>query len=168
MSEQDEVYSSKISYKGYFTFRDFYQFCYNWLSEEAGLTVEETEYGEKIAGPTKEIKFKWACTKKVTDYFQFEIKLDFRIDQLAEVEINKGGAKVKTNSGSVAIKLKASLVRDYEGKFETSSRMKLWRGIYEKWIISQRVAEFEDKLSGMADEFLGQAKSFLDLESADK
>lgn len=168
MSEQDEVYSSKISYKGYFRFKDFYSFCYNWLSEEAGLNVAETEYSEKISGPVKNISFKWAGTKEVTDYFQFEVKLDFKIDELAEVEINQGGAKVKTNSGSVSLKVKASLVRDYDGKFETSGRMKLWRGIYEKWIISQRVAEFEDKLAGLADGFLGQAKAFLDLESADK
>jgi len=168
MSEQDEVYSSKISYKGYFNFKDFYQFCYNWLTEEKGMEVEESEYGEKIGGPTKEVKFKWICNKDITDYFQFEIKLDFRIGQLSEVEVNRGGAKVKTNSGSITLKLKSSLVRDYDGKFETSGRMKIWRGIYEKWIISQRIEEFEDKLSGISDEFLGQAKSFLDLESADK
>ncbi|MDP3966134.1 MAG: hypothetical protein Q8Q04_01235 [archaeon] len=168
MSEQDEVYSSKISYKGYFSFKDFYAFCYNWLAEEAGLDVAENEYGEKISGPSKSIGFKWGCTKEVTDYFQFEIKLDFKVDGLTEAEINKGGVKIKTNSGSISVKLKASLVRDYEGKFETSGKMKIWRGIYEKWIISQRVAEFEDKLSGIAEGFLSQAKAFLDLESADK
>ncbi|MCR4327643.1 MAG: hypothetical protein NUV46_03620 [Nanoarchaeota archaeon] len=168
MSEQDEVYSSKISYKGFFRFKDLYSFCYNWLSEEAGLSVDEGEYSEKISGPIKNISFKWTASKEVTDYFQFEVKLDFKVDELSEVEANIGGAKVKTNSGGVTIKVKASLVRDYEGKFETSGKMKLWRGIYEKWIISQRVSEFEDKLAGLADEFLSQAKAFLDLESANK
>jgi len=166
MSEQDEVYSSKVSYSGFFSFKDFYAFCYNWLTEEAGFDVEETEYSEKIGGPTKDIKFKWTGTKYVTDYFEFEVKADFDVRGLSETEINKGGKKMKTNEGSVTMKVKASLVRDYDGKFETSAKMKLWRGIYEKWIISQRVAEFEDKLSGLADGFLGQAKSFLDLEGA--
>jgi hypothetical protein len=168
MSESDEVYSSKISYDGVFSFKDLYKFCYNWLSEEAGLSVEEGEYSEKISGPTKDIKFSWKGTRKVTDYFEFEVKASFDVKKLSEVEINQGGAKVKTNQGSVTIKASANLIRDYEGKFETSSKMKVWRGIYEKWIISQRVTEFEDKLSGLADGFLSQAKAFLDLESADK
>jgi len=168
MSEQDEIYASKISYKGIFNFKEFYQFCYNLLSEESGLDVSETEYSERIMGPTKSIAFKWVCTKEITDYFQYEIKIGFNVDGLSEVEINKGGAKVKTNQGKVDLKLSGSLVRDYDGKFETSSRMKIWRGIYEKWIISQRIEEFEGKLSEICDEFLGQAKSFLDLESADK
>ena len=166
MAEQDEVYSSKISYKGFFNFKDFYTFCYNWLAEELGLDVGEGEYSEKISGPVKNIGFKWTATKEVTDYFQFEIKLDFKVEGLTEVEINQGGAKVKTNSGGITIKVKASLVRDYKGKFETSGKMKIWRGIYEKWIISQRVSEFEEKLSEIADELLSQAKAFLNLESA--
>jgi len=166
--EKDDVYASKLKYKGYFNFKDFYGFCYNWLTEELGMNVTENEYSEKITGPTKEVAFKWTCKSKVTDYFAFEIKLAFRILQLSEVEINKGGVKVKTNSGDITIKLKAILIKDYDGKFETSGRMKIWRGIYEKWIISQRVTQFEDKLTGMADDFLGQAKAFLDLEGADK
>lgn len=168
MPESEEVYKSKLKYKGYFNFKDFYAFCYDWITEEFGMSVTETEYGEKISGPTKEVAFKWTCEKKVTDYFKFEIKLEFRVLQLSEVEINKGGVKTKTNSGDLTIKAKGTLIRDYDGKFETSGRMKLWRGIYEKWIISQRVTQFEDKLSGMVDEFLGQSKAFLDIESANK
>ncbi|MBS3084702.1 hypothetical protein J4411_02205 [Candidatus Pacearchaeota archaeon] len=164
MSEKDEIYSSKISYDGIFNFREFYTFCHNWLTEESGLEVVETEYSEKIAGPAKEIKFKWTATKDVTDYFRFEIKIGFSVRPLTEIEVNQGGEKVKTNKGKIEIKVTANLERDYDGKFETSGKMKIWRGIYEKWIISQRVAEFEDKLSGMSDEFLGQAKSFLALE----
>jgi hypothetical protein len=55
------------------------------------------------------------------------------------------------------------LVKDYEGKFEKTAKMKLWRGIYEKWIVGGRVKEFEDKLTDNCDEFLGQAKAFLDI-----
>jgi len=168
MSEAEEVYKSKLKYRGYFNFKDFYTFCYNWLTEELGMNVTENEYSEKISGPTKEVSFRWTCKKEVTDYFAFQMVVGFRVLQLSEVEINKGGVKVKTNSGDITLKLKATLIRDYDGKFETSGRMKIWRGIYEKWIISQRVTQFEDSLSGMADGFLGQAKAFLDLESADK
>ncbi len=164
MSEQDEIYSSKISYEGIFNFKEFYKFCYDFLAEQKGIEINENEYSEKLIGPTKEILVKWTGKKKVTDYFKFELKIEFRTLNMSEIEINKGGVKLKTNKGKISVKVKANLIRDYEGKFETSSRMKFWRGIYEKWIISQRIKEFEDKLIGLAEGFLEQAKAFLDLE----
>lgn len=163
MAEKDTIFSSKIKYVGIFNFKDFYQFCYEWLSEEFGLTVEEEEYSEKISGPVKNIDIKWKGSKKVSDYFKNEIKIEFKIIAMSEVEINQGGTKVKTNKGEVGVKVKGLLVKDYEGKFETSAKMSLWRGIYEKWIIGGRVKEYEDKLAGDCDEFLGQAKAFLDI-----
>lgn len=163
MAEKDTIFSSKVKYVGIFNFKDFYQFCYEWLSEEFGLTVEEEEYSEKISGPVKNIDIKWKGSKKVSDYFKNEVKIEFKIIAMSEVEVNQGGTKVKTNKGEVGIKVKGILVKDYEGKFETSAKMSLWRGIYEKWIIGGRVKEYEDKLAGDCDEFLGQAKAFLDI-----
>lgn len=166
--ESDEIYSSKIKYEGIFSFRELYQFCYNWLTEEDGLIVEEQEYSEKILGPAKELTVKWVGTKEVTDYFMYEIKVRFDVKNMTEVEINQGGAKVKSNKGILTIKAKANLLRDYDGKFESSGKMKIWRGMYEKWIISQRITEFEDKLSDITDEFLSQTKAFLALEGEEK
>ncbi len=168
MSESEEVYKSKISYDGVFNFKDLYTFCYNWLNEEEGFDIYETEYSEKIQGAAKEVSVKWSCEKYVTDYFEFEIKVGFDVKAMTEIEVNKGGVKEKANKGKLKISAKASLIRDYDGKFETSGKLKLWRGIYEKWIISQRVAEFEDKLSTKTSDFLEQAKAFLDLEAAEK
>ena len=164
MAEKDTVYSSKVKYKGVFNFSEFYKFCHQWLSEEAGLDLSEGEYSEKISGTVKDLVVKWQGDKKISDYFKFEIKVEFKIVAMSETEINVGGTKVKTNKGDVTVGVKGVLSKDYDGKFESSPKMKIWRGIYEKWIISGRVKEFEDKLAGTCDEFISQAKAFLDLE----
>ena len=163
MAEKDTRFSSKIKYTGIFNFKEFYKFCYQWLTDEIGLKVEEEEYSEKITGPLKELQIKWVGKKKISDYFQFEVKVEFKILAMSEVEINQGGIKIKTNKGEVGVKCKGILVKDYEGKFESTAKMKLWRGIYEKWIIGGRVKEYEDALVSKCDEFLGQAKPFLDI-----
>ena len=80
------------------------------------------------------------------------------------MEIDQGGTKIKTNKGSIEIKTKGVLVKDYEGKFETNALNKFLRSIYEKWVIPSRVMEFETKLAEDCDEFLNQAKAYLDLE----
>ncbi|MBU2503998.1 MAG: hypothetical protein KJ879_03015 [Nanoarchaeota archaeon] len=164
MPETDTVFSSKIKYNGIFSFKDFYKFCYDWLVEETGLEMVEDSYNEKISGDVKEIRIKWSGKRKITDYFRFDIKVEFIILGLKNVEISQGGAKVKTNQGSVEMTVKGILVSDYNGKFDKNWYAKWFRGVYEKWIISSRVVEFTDKIASDCDEFLSQAKAYLDLE----
>ncbi len=164
MAETEEIYATKVKYDGVFSYKDFYQFCYKWLTEEIGLTVIESEYEEKIGGNEKEIKVKWAGTKELTDYFKVQMKVEFHILRLSNVEINQDGNKIKTNKGNVKVTVKGILMRDYKGKFETTPFLKFLRSVYEKWVVTQRVNQFEDYLIGKCDEFAGQAKSYLDLE----
>ena len=71
---------------------------------------------------------------------------------------------MKSNKGGVEIKIKGDLIRDYQGKFEINAFQKFLRSIYEKWVIPSRIEEYEGKLAGDCDEFLAQAKAYLDLE----
>jgi len=164
IGEKDTVFSSNIKYKGIFSFPDFYQFCYDWLKEETGLEIAENKYEEKLDGEAKEIVVEWFGKKKLTDYFRFDIDVKFRIQRLTNIEINQGGTKIKTNQGTVKMAVKGILVRDYEGKFERSAFNKFMRSIYEKWVITTRINEFEDKIAEDSDEFLSQVKAYLDLE----
>lgn len=164
MAEKDTIFSSKIKYDGIFSFKDFYAFCYDWLTEEMGLDILEDKYAEKLSGSSKNIDVEWSGSRKVTDYFKFEVKVKFKIVALTEVEIQDGGIKIKTNKGSVEVKTKGVLVRDYEGKFEKKAFQKFMRSVYEKWVIVSRINEYENKIAGDCDEFLNQAKAYLDLE----
>src|SRR3989344_1844901 len=130
MAEKDTVFSSNIKYKGVFSFSDFYNFCYSWLTEETGL----------------------------------EVKISIKVLGLEKVEISENGKKIQTNKGSISLKVKGDLVKDYDGKFEGNAFRKFLRGVYEKWVISSRVDQYQDKLAGACNEFLAQSKAYLDLE----
>jgi hypothetical protein len=164
MAEKDTVFSSKVKYNGIVDFPEFYKFCYDWLDQEVELDVAEEKYQEKISGDAKNIDIEWMGVRKVTDYFRFDVKITFQVLGLTKLEIVQDGRKIKTNKGSVEIKIKGILVKDYEGKFEVNATRKFMRGVYEKWVIPSRVEEFENKIIGDCDEFLSQAKAFLDIE----
>ncbi len=165
MAEKETIYSSSMKYDGIFSFKDFYKFCYEWLTEETHMDfVMEGKYEEKIKGDEKEVVVEWEGQKKITDYFRFDIKVKMEIKRLKEVEVMQDGIKVKANSGSAKIGVKGILVRDYESKFEGTAFRKFMRSIYEKWIITSRIKQFEDYVASKCDEFLGQAKAYLDLE----
>jgi hypothetical protein len=164
MVEKEDIFSSKVKYSGIFNFPDFYKFCYDWLVDEEEFIVSEDKYTEKLAGDAKNVEIIWRGFRKITDYFKFEIKVDFRIIGLAQAEITQGGVKLKTNKGTIEIKITGTLARDYNGKFEKTAGQKFMRSIYEKWVIPTRVDQYEDKLAGICDGFLGQTKAWLDLE----
>lgn len=164
MAEKEQIYSSTVKYTGIFSFKDYYKFCWEWLVEEIGFIMQEDKYKEKIIGNEKELEIEWTGYKELTDYFKFDIKIKFRILGLSNVELNQNGVKIKTNKGEVKISVKGTLVRDYKGKFEIKPMYKFMRAVYEKYIITQRVEQFEDYVASKCDEFLGQAKAYLDLE----
>lgn len=166
MAEKDNVFSSSTKIRGIFNFSDFYKFCYDWLTEEIGMEiVSEDKYSEKIKGNEKEIDVEWTGEKKFTDYFKFEIKVVFEIKNLEDIEVVKEGKKIKTNQGEVKVKIKGNLVKDYEGKFEKTATLKFMRSVYEKWVITSRVEQFEDKIGEDCAEFVAQMKAWLDLEA---
>ncbi|MGD9276731.1 MAG: hypothetical protein PVJ67_06175 [Candidatus Pacearchaeota archaeon] len=164
MAEKEKIFSSSVKYAGIFSFKDFYKFCHEYLTEELGFGMGEGKYEEKLAGDAKNIVVEWKGEDKVTDYFQFKISVSFEVNGLKNVEVMEGNKKVKTNEGSIKVKISGTLVRDYQGKFETSGFQKFMRSIYEKWVIPSRIDQFEGKLAGDCDDFLGQAKAYLDLE----
>ncbi|MBI2045098.1 hypothetical protein HYT23_03500 [Candidatus Pacearchaeota archaeon] len=164
MSEAETVFSSKIRYVGVLNFKDFYRFCYDWLSEETELMLVENKYEEKIDGDIKNIEVEWTGARKITDYFKYKVKVKFRVLGLKKVEVIRDGKKEKTNEGSVEVKASGDLVRDYQGKFELGAGRKFLRGIYDKWVIPSRIEEYQGKLVGKINEFLNQAKAWLDLE----
>ncbi len=165
MAEEEQVFSSKIKYDGIFTFKDFYKFCYQWLTEETNLSdFEEGKYAEKLAGETKDIDVEWTGQRKLSDYFKEKIKVTMSIKRLSQVRKKVGGAEIDTNKGSVEIKVKGILVKDYQGKFEMTGFRKFLRATYEKYVIPSTVKALQGKVASDCDEFLGQAKAFLDIE----
>lgn len=164
MSEEDTVFSNRIKYEGIFSFSNFYKFCRDYLAEELGFDISENVYSEKLVGDKKDIKIEWRGERKLNDFFKYKIKIYFEIIGLSNVEIEQDGKRKKTNKGIIEFKVKGVLVHDYKGQYETKPMMRFLRGVYEKWVIPSRVERIEEDLISACDDFLGQAKAYLDLE----
>jgi hypothetical protein len=165
MTEKEDVYSTKIKYNGIFNFRTFYKFCYDWLVDETGISnLGEIKYAEKLTGTQKDVDFEWKGSVKFDDYFKKEYVITFKIIAIAPVEITQGGAKIQTNKGALEMKVKGTIVTDYDGRYDSSSFRKFLRDIYDKWIVGKTKDRVEDKIVEDCNEFVEQAKAYLDLE----
>jgi len=163
MAEKDQIFSEKVKYTGIWDFKEVYRFLYDWFVDQ-GYKILEKGYSEKIKPDGKEIEIKWEAKRKISDYFRFLIKADWRILGMTEVEVQKEGAKVKMNKGYIEIKFTAILEKDYEHRWENTAFVKFLRGVYDRYLIRGRIDSYEDKLLGEADEVIAQTKSFLTIE----
>ena len=163
MAEKDKIIEQKVKYNGLFDFKETYQFIYRYLMEE-GYDVEEQKYIEEVGSDAKKVEINWVATKKISDYFKNEIKLAWRIIGMKSVEVDKGGQKIKMNTGTIEIKVTGNLIKDWEGTWENNSTMKFLRGIYDKYIVEGRIKRYEQKLFADTNDISEQIKAFFSVE----
>ena len=163
MAEKDNVFSGKLKHKGIFDFKDFYRFAYMWLVDKNYWVIEK-EYSEKVQQNGKEVVIQWDATRRISDYFRFDLKIEWRIIGMKDVDVEKNGDKLTLNKGDMEIKLSATLVKDYESRWENTSFYKFLRGMYDRYIIRGRIEDYEGKIFMEGEELLAQLKSFLALE----
>ncbi len=163
--EKKEVYESKLKNDGVVNFGDIYNFCFDWLSNEANLIVAEVSYVEKTTGNLKNVEATWNAFRKITDYIKYNIEVVWRVQKLKEIEYQKDGKTYKTHMGSVQIKVNGYMTKDYEGKYETSQFRSFLGKVYKKWLMKATIEEYEDRLRDFCDEFIDQTKAFMDLEA---
>ena len=163
MVEKDIVYKGKVKHSGIFDFAELYHFCYNWMFDKDYKIIEKT-YSEKVKPNGKQVEILWEGKRKISDYFRFVLKLQWRILGMNEVEVQKDGAKIKLNKGQLEIGFTAVLEKDYEHRWEGNAFFKFLRGVYDRYIIRGRIEKYEEKLFFEVDEYIAQVKAFLALE----
>ena len=163
MPEKDTIYKGKVRQVGVFDFKDFYGFTYDWLGTE-DYDITEKSYKEKISGESKDVEIEWEAFRKVSDYFKFVIKVNWKILGMKKTKVKKGDREVTMDNGDCEIKFSAVLVKDYEGRWETNAFSKFLRGVYDRYIVRQRINEYEGKLIGELTELVEQCKAYLALE----
>lgn len=163
MVERDIVFEGKVRQRGIFDFKEFYRFCYSWLVDKEYFVLEKN-YTEKVNPAGKEVEILWEARRKISDYFRFYLRVYWRILGMTDVEVEKDKIKMKMNKGYPEIKIRATLEKDYENRWENNAFLKFLRGVYDRYIIRGRIEEYEERIHEEADEFLAQAKSFLALE----
>jgi len=164
MALKDSIFSGKVQEKkAIFDFGESYRVTYEWIVNE-GYELHEKKYSEKVNPNGKEIDIEWEAEQKITDYFKFVLKVQWKIIGMNDVEAEQNGTKMKLQKGDFEIRVKAVLVRDHESRWDKSPFLQWLRELYDKYIIKSRVDYYEEKIFGDADEFLAEVKAFLALQ----
>ncbi len=164
MAEKDLILKEKVEHSGLFDFPGLYSYSYTWFKDKS-YGVNEDKYSEKISGNKRDLTVEWKATKKLSDYFKIEISVKFEITEMTEVEVEIEGKTRKMNKGKVTVEFKGTLIKDYDGKWETSAFSKFWRDVYNKYVIPSRVFEINNKVESDVRELKEELKAYLELSA---
>jgi len=160
VAQKKEVYKEKLTQVGYWKYDEVYNMLFNWFKDH-GFSLAETRYKEKLSGGGKEILIGWEASKKITDYFQYRIDLDWHILGMKDAEVEIDGKKTKTNKGELEIVFKGIMIKDYEKRWEDKPLHKFMRGLYENYIIRTTITEYENDLEDDTKDVIADLKAFL-------
>jgi len=163
MPEKDILFKTKVKHKGIFDFAELYRILHEWLIDQ-GYDLNEKKYKEVVgARGTRELEIEWEALRKVSDYFRYLLEVKWHPIEMTDVEVEIEGVKKKMNKGQFEIEVKSTLIKDYEDRWASKPIIKFLRGLYDRYIIKDKIEQYETRLIGEMDEFVGQAKSFLAL-----
>ncbi len=162
MVEKKVLIVEKLSNAGLFDFAGFYSYAHAYLMN-LNYAVYELRYNEKVSGNSRDIIFEWAAQRRASDYFKYEIAIEYKINELVDVEVEIDGKKKKTNKGKIEVEVKAVLVKDPDSRWELSPIYRFLRDVYNKYVIPNRVEQTEEELVKEARMFRNEIKSYLEL-----
>ncbi len=163
MVEKDTIIKEEFRYDGIADFKRFYEYAHNWLKDEDYIVYEE-KYEEQLKGDAKELRIKWTCNKKITDYFRIALELKWQLLNMREVEVEIDGKKKKMNKFSeLKINIKGVLEKDYSSKWGAGGFNKFLKEMYDKYLIPKRSEEMENKVIEIVQNFKEEMKAYLEL-----
>jgi len=158
----DFLKSEKITLEAIFDLKELYKHAHDWL-EWRKYDIEEKKYKEKVKPNGKELEIEWIATRDIDEYTQFQIQVKWQIFGLVDVEVQKEGGKIKMNKGEVNIEITASLVLDWQDKWEERPFFKFLQSFFEKYLYKGTLDQLKAKIWKEGWEFYNELKAFLHL-----
>ncbi len=149
-----------IKYKGLFDFTQFIKTIRGWYGAGNFHLVEK-----KYKWKPGELEVEMEGDTKYNEYFKYKIKVWIRSWDIKDVDVVKGGEKIKMQEGRLAIEVNGSYDLDYQNRFEGSKFLQGLRDFYHKYIIKQVIDDwYEDVALGKIFDLTGLIKEKLQFE----
>ena len=162
MAEKEYLIKEKFDHSGIFDFKGFYSYAYSWFQDE-GYGVIEDKYSEKVSGNSRDIKVDWSTSRKLSDYFQIEMRIKFEVSGLTDVEVEIDNQRKQMNKGKISVEVKALLNKDPESKWDANPVTRFLRDLYDKYVIPKRVYDMRNTVIEDVTSFKEELKAYLEV-----
>lgn len=146
-----------------FKYSEYYAFVKKTF-EDRGYFIEEKKYSHKPSKDKSYVDFYWACYKTIDDYSRFKIEVDSKFHDVKKIKVIKGKKKEVKDKGSGAIKLRATLITDYDTKWEENPIVNFIKTIFENLFEKSSVEQYKKDLLNEMYEFENELKSYFNVQ----
>jgi len=162
MEEEARIYlfeELKIKQQHVFDFDELYKTLFRWF-EVNEYDFHEREYEKTEKANETDLIISWFAEKGMeSGYLKYIIEMDFKVDKMQDVEIEKEGLKMAMNKASIEIKMTAYLLKDV-GNVMAKKLGKVGRSFYER-TMRNKLDEHESVLFNETHMLIDEIKSFL-------
>ncbi len=138
---------------------ELYQIMKHWL-EKRNYLFYEKEYHDTLKKEDRSLLIKWRADKKIDDYTKFVIEIKITGSDLSTVKLKNK----KAMKGNITLAFESYLETDYENRFESSTILKIFRGLYDKLILTSKTQRYEKELKDETYAFRQDIKTYLGME----
>ncbi len=145
-----------ISYEGDLDLKELYSLIKSWLRDR-GFFIIEKEH----SGSPENFKSKWEASKKVDDYTQYVIKVGLKASKLNQISIKNKNMY----NGEFSVSFESFIESDYEDKWEKKPLLKIFRGLYGKYVEKSREENYQRELKELTTTFYNEIKAYFGLKN---
>lgn len=162
MPERDYVTEPiKLGFSGVADFDTIYKLLHKWFKKYKYKFIEK-EHKTTKTSYGKNLFFKWAADKKVTDYIKFLIEIELIVSNM--VDVKKKGSSKKLCDGDFEFVFMCSIEKDYEDTWAKNAILKFMREVFDKFVTESKTKAFEKEVLEETRKLISEIKSYLDIQ----
>jgi len=142
MAEEFQLHGTRQKFAGKFSLSRYYEVLYD-LFRLSGFMVCEDKYRLKNVPGAQELEIIWSCTKEPDSYSKIRIGAKTLLVGWEKKEVMMEGVQTVMDSGDVELELKATIITDYNNKWETNPFLQSVKPVYDKYIYRNTFKELE-------------------------
>ncbi|VVB75848.1 Uncharacterised protein [Candidatus Tiddalikarchaeum anstoanum] len=145
-----------------FDYKSFYRILHKTISDK-GYWIEEKSYTNVPGENKNSMDFYWLCQKDVDDYsrYRIEVQAKFEVENVTALKNNQ---KAEMEKGDGSILLRASLVTDYDSKWEENPILNFFKVLFENIFERSSISKYLNDVKTEMFEVENEMKSFFNIQ----
>jgi hypothetical protein len=152
----------RIKYQGIVDFESLYRTMVHWFRSRK-YDFYESLYKDK----PPELELEWTAKRKLDDFYQYKINIEFHLFDIREVEVIKEGVKKKMIDCRMMIQFDPIVVWDWQDRWKGNKFVEMAFKFYTQYVIMRELElKYADPLWYHTYQLHEKVKECLGMETA--
>lgn len=159
---QTVVPKETLMFEGIFSVKEVHDVVMEWIFTKGYVPIE-SKAQQVVKKDSKFFEYTFLPYKKLSDYAKSCARIVVSASDCKDIVVEVAGKKRRMQDGKLVVTVEGTLETDYEAKWEYSF-LYAFRVIFEKYIISPFISDYEKHTAGDVQHLISQLRGYLNLQ----